>query len=202
MGKLTENILGGVKGKIGNLSFANYSGKIIIKSLPKRSKNKPSAKQAKGRKKFQLANTLASKFTPLFRMIKSGNAELTPRKDFFSRIYLAMTENENEFSVDYSKIEFTRGLLDSPNDFALESDSTTIKAKWNLSTEEELQEEIVICLFNPNFKNPILASSKRQTSLMHIPIPSFWKGHQVHGFAFARNENGKVSDSVYSGVGV
>ena len=31
MGKLTENILGGVKGKIGNLSFANYKGKIIIK---------------------------------------------------------------------------------------------------------------------------------------------------------------------------
>ncbi len=53
MGKLTGNILGGVKCKI--------------------------------------ADTLASKFTPLFRIIKSGNAELTPRKDFFSRIYLAMT---------------------------------------------------------------------------------------------------------------
>jgi hypothetical protein len=81
-------------------------------------------------------------------------------------------------------------------------DTDSVKATWNFSGEQGSQEEIVICLLNPAFRNPILLTTKRQTSLIHILIPSFWKGHLIHGFAFARNENGKVSDSVYSGVGV
>jgi hypothetical protein len=152
------------------------------------------------RKKFQLGNSLATKFKPLFNFIKSANPDLNPRKDFFSRVYLAMNENETGYDIDYSKLEFTRGLLNCPNDFTFQSETDEIKATWKCIDLQESQDEIVIYLFDPSFKNPLIFSSKRVTELAHLFVPSLWKGHQVHGYIFAKNDKGKFSDSRYFGV--
>ena len=107
MAKLTGNVLGGVKGKLGNVYFAEYKGNTVIRAMPNPKKDKPSPKQKKIRNEFKLGNSLASKFKALFHFIKLANPEASPRKDFFSRVNLAILQNESELSVDYAKLEFT-----------------------------------------------------------------------------------------------
>ena len=200
MAKLTGNVLGGVKGKLGNVYFAEYRGNTVIRAMPKPKKDKPSLKQAKIRNEFKLGNSLASNFKSLFHFIKLANPEASPRKEFFSRVNLAINQNESELSVDYTKLEFTRGLLDIPNEFTLQSQSDKISASWKNVDSQELDDDIVICLFNPAYQSPLILSTKRKTQFIHIPIPSLWKGHLIHGYTFAKNDKGKFSDSKYFGV--
>ncbi len=200
MAKLTGNVLGGVKGKLGNVYFAEYKGNTVIRAMPKPKKDDPSPKQKKRRKRFQIGNSLASSFTALFHFIKSVNPEASPRKEFFSRVDLAIRENESELSVDYAKLEFTRGLLDVPNEFSLQSNPNGITASWKNFESQELEDEIVICLIDPAYQNPLISFAKRQTEIIHLHVPSFWKGHWIHCYTFAKNEKGKFSDSRYFGV--
>ena len=200
MAKLTGNVLGGVKGKLGNVYFAEYRGNTVIRAMPKPKKDKPSLKQAKIRNEFKLGNSLASNFKSLFHFIKLVNPEASPRKDFFSRVNLAINQNESELSVDYTKLEFTRGLLDIPNEFTLQSQSDKISASWKNVDSQELDDDIVICLFDPAYQSPLILSTKRKTQFIHIPIPSLWKGHLIHGYTFTKNDKGKFSDSRYIGV--
>lgn len=200
MAKLTGNVLGGVKGKLGNVYFAEYKGNTVIRAMPKPKKDKPSEGQRKVRKEFKLGNELASNFKSLFHFIKLANPEASPRKDFFSRVNLAMIKNQSEPSVDYAKLEFTRGLLDIPNEFTLLSQPDKINASWKNSDSQELDDDIVICLLNPEYQSPIIVSTKRKTEFIHFQVPSFWKGHLIHGYTFAKNDKGKFSDSRYFGV--
>ena len=200
MAKLTGNVLGGVKGKLGNVYFAEYRGNTVIRAMPNPKKDKPSPKQKKIRNEFKLGNSLASKFKALFHFIKLANPEASPRKDFFSRVNLAILQNESELSIDYAKLEFTRGLLDIPNEFTLQSETDKISASWKNVDSQELQDDIVICLFDPAYPTPIILSTKRQTEFIHLSVPSFWKGHLIHCYTFAKNDKGKFSDSRYFGV--
>lgn len=57
MATITKGILGGFSGKVGTVVGANYRGKDIIRSKPKKSDRKPTDKQALQQAKFALVVT-------------------------------------------------------------------------------------------------------------------------------------------------
>lgn len=54
MGTITKGILGGFSGKVGTVVGANYRGKDVIRSKPKKSGKAPTAKQLLQQAKFKL----------------------------------------------------------------------------------------------------------------------------------------------------
>ena len=65
MANISKGILGGFSGKGGTIVGANYRGKDIIRSVPKKSGRKPTELQLLQQKKFRLVVSFLQPLKPI-----------------------------------------------------------------------------------------------------------------------------------------
>ena len=128
MGTYNKGILGAFSGKVGPVVGANWRGKDIMRSLPKKSKRRASAIQMQQRQKFAMVSELLNGLQPVIKRYYGSDGGLKTRRNQLMSYLLkeALMYNDPDFEypeegrlvfhfgmplVDVELILAKRGLL-------------------------------------------------------------------------------------------
>lgn len=113
MGEITKGILGGFSGLVGTVVGANFRGKDIMRSKPKKSSKKPVQGQLDQRSKFAAVTSFLSHFAEVISLgFKAKTKFQSPMNSAVKQNLLnAIDGSSPVFSLDYSMVQLTNGKL-------------------------------------------------------------------------------------------
>ena len=211
MGKISQGILGGVSGAVGNVIGGSWKGIDYLRIKPSNVENPRTEGQVNQRNKF----TATLEFLqPNISFIQKGYKNLAVQKSEFNAamsyvLNNAITGSAPDFNVDYQDALLSRGSLSAP-----------LNASFDLSTPDEVSftwvdnstggnanitDKAMIVAYNPTKKESItdLEGAERSVEQQTLTIPSTYSGDDLHLFmAFISADGNITSDSVYLGTGV
>lgn len=131
MAKLPDGILGGFKGKIGNVIGVVRNGTQYIRSSPSRIKNPKTPKQQANRKKFALASKLAYRLGPFIEKGFASADAKTPRGACISSNMKSGIFEEGDSGILYANIMVSAGALRQvEGPVAERTDDGNIRISW------------------------------------------------------------------------
>jgi hypothetical protein len=207
MGKISQGILGGLSGKVGNVIGGSWKGIDYLRIKPSSVANPRTEGQVNQRNKF----TATLEFLqPNKDFINVGYKNYAIKKSAFNA---AMSEVLNNgitgvapnFEVDYTNALLSKGSLAgvlNPN-----FDDTTpgqLTLTWSDNSNlvnANNDDQLFVCIYNPAKKESVIkyGTSRLMTSQL-ISIPSSYSGDTIHiYFAFVSSDKKEVSNSSYVG---
>ncbi|PRP66283.1 DUF6266 family protein [Nonlabens agnitus] len=210
MGKISQGILGGLSGKVGNVVGGSWKGIDYIRIKPTSVANPRTEGQVNQRTKFAvtLAFLQANK-----AFIKVGYKNFASRQTEFNAAmsYIlnnAITGVAPNFMVDYNSALLSRGLL------AGVSNATTdltfpgeVTFSWDDNSGEGnafTSDKAMLVVYNPSKNDSIinLSGADRTVGTQTISLPNTYSGDIVELFmAFVSADGRLVSNSIYLGSG-
>jgi len=207
MGTISKGILGGFSGKVGTVVGANWRGKDIIRSLPKKSQRTATEQQMIVRAKFTLVTQFLTPVAAILRSHFGQSAGERSRRNLAVSYHIreAVTGTYPDFTLDYQKVVITKGELPG-----LQEPGVTPEAGGNLAITWEdnstqglakPEDTLLAVVYNP-VKNLF---EDRQVALRSaltydMSVPANWAGDSVHLWLSFVGVDGKVrSTSYYAG---
>jgi hypothetical protein len=210
MATYESGILGAFNGKVGTVVGANWRGKDIMRSRPRKSRKPATVLQKMQREKFAMvASFIRSVDSTIWRFFGNDNSLLTQRNQASKHILKnAVLHNGEEASLDYSKIVLTKGSLLNLNALSIGTQAEqTIQVNWTdnsmQSGEASAEDVIMAVVHNPATGQSWFAESlaTRSTGQMSIQMPHQWTGNTVHVWIAVASESGmKYATSQYLGT--
>lgn len=210
MGKISQGILGGLSGKVGNVIGGNWKGIDYLRIKPSEVANPRTEGQVNQRNKF----TVTLEFLqPNIDFIKVGYKGYASKKSEFNaamsyNLLNAITGQAPDFSVDFSEALVSRGNLGMPINGA--TDLTTpgqVEFTWQDNSTDgnaNATDKSMLLVYNPDKKQSafVLEGADRSSGLDVVSIPDSFSGDEVQLFmAFITADGSRVSNSVYLGSG-
>ena len=136
MGKISQGILDGISGKVGNIVGASWKGIDYVRIKPDHVANPNTEAQANHRAKFKGVTSLAKKImSPIIRPIWNRSAVKMTGYNLF------VQKNIDAFGIDgtiedYAKLSLSTGSLDLPDGISVTADDMVesgIKVRWDNS---------------------------------------------------------------------
>ncbi len=205
MGIYNEGILGFFRGKVGRVIGSVVRGVHYMKGLGDVRVDNPSQAQLDQRLKFAL---MRSFLQPLQGLIKTGFAA---GKTGLTSMNKAMAANLNEaiqgvspnFSIDYSKIKYSKGGLTKPAGVSVETASQSrLVFQWENPGAAAASDQLTILIYNKTRDLYVLlpAAAARSATTYTLQLPMDFADDLVHMWVSFVAEDGKdVSDSFYIG---
>ncbi|QBZ98532.1 DUF6266 family protein [Flavobacterium sangjuense] len=209
MGTYNKGILGPFSGKVGTVVGANWRGKDVMRSLPKKTDRTPTETQLLQREKF----TAVSNFlTPISNVLSlyygSGSGELTRRNQAMSyHMKDAVTYVDPNFEILFDKVQISKGdLLGVQNPAASSSSPGEIKFTWENNSEQgsaKATDQLVVVLYSPMediyYTNGNAAT--RDAGTVTLTLPAYFSGLEVQVWITFASATGKsYATSVYLGA--
>lgn len=209
MGTFKKGILGGFSGKVGSVIGSSWNGIEYLRSLPKPSKKQPTTLQTIHRAKFGFANGFLRPLSGLTSLgFKSQAQQKTGHNVAVKHVMaVAITGIYPDYEVDYAKIQFSRGTLESLMNPVLTSTvDATVALAWMDNSgygTANPTDKLVILVYNPvknkfvyNLQNGAMRSESADTLI----VPNDFSGDQVEVWAAFMTENQKIfSTSMHVG---
>ncbi|HEY9185596.1 MAG TPA: DUF6266 family protein [Salegentibacter sp.] len=210
MGKISQGILGGISGKVGNVVGASWKGIDYLRIMPSKVANPRTVGQVNQRTKF----TATLEFLqPNLEFLKKGYKNLAIKKTAFNAamsyvLNNAITGSAPNFSVDYSLALVSKGTLTGVLNGAMD-DSTPgqVDFTWDDNSGEgnaATTDKAMVLVYNPSKKESvyILEGADRTAGAESVSIPSTYAGDTIEMYmAFISEDGSKVSNSAYLGSG-
>ena len=204
MGTYNKGILGPFSGKVGTVVGANWRGKDVMRSLPKKTDRTPTATQLLQREKF----TAVSDFlTPISNVLSlfygSGSGELTRRNQAMSyHMKEAVNYVDPNFEIVFDKVQISKGdLLGVQNPTVMSPDPGVIKFNWDDNSEQgsaKATDQLVVVLYSPAED---LYYTNGNAAGVTIPLPTYFAGLEVQSWITFASATGKsYATSVYLGA--
>ena len=207
MGKISQGILGGLSGKVGNVIGGTWKGVDYLRIKPSSVANPRTEGQVNQRNKF----TAALEFLqPNKEFINIGYKNFANKKTPFNAAMSEIlknwiTGNAPDFEVDYQNALLSKGslagLLDPDFD---ESTPGQLALTWSDNSglmNADKNDQLLICIYNPAKKESIVkyGVARFMTNQM-IAIPSVYSGDTIYVYyAFVSPDRKQVSNSSYVG---
>lgn len=181
MAEIKQGILGEVKGTVGTVVGSNWRGKNVIRSKPRKSPKIATASQLNQRSKFKLVGNF---LRPLYKLTSKyfGSYE-----DVKSRSNLAMSYHlknaiknvEGEFVIDYSKVIWTKGILNIVSMPKVERMANVITISWSDAVSNALSkasDQVIAVVYNPEEDRFILTDgvTKRGDKKQDVALADTW----------------------------
>ena len=210
MGKISQGILGGLSGTVGNVVGGNWKGIDYLRIKPSEVSNPRSEGQVNQRNKFSATLEFLQ---PNLGFIKVGFKEFTSKKSEFNaamsyNLLNAITGIAPDFEVDYQNALVSRGnlatALNGTNDFTTPGQVTF---SWDDNSNygnANQNDKSMLLVYNPskNQSSYILNGAERSTGNDVVTIPDDYAGDEIQLFmAFISSDGSNVSNSVYLGSG-
>jgi hypothetical protein len=208
MGSISKGILGGFSGKVGTVVGANWRGKDIIRSLPKRSSRIPTEQQAIQRLKFAVAIHFLSPLTSVLRAYfgQKQNAKSKSNLAVSYHLQEAIAGDNPDFTIDYSKVIIAKGdLLGLENPEAAPQATAEIVFIWEDNSGQGLAlptDKLVVVAHNEsrNLSEIRDLAAPRSALTYTLSLPDSWVGDTIHCYVtFAAEDRSKNGLSVYMG---
>lgn len=208
MGKISQGILGGFRGKVGNVIGGNWKGIDYMRVKPSSVANPKTEGQMDQRSRF---NTVLSFLQPMKEVIKIGFKNYAVKMTEFNsamsyHLKNALTGEYPDFTIDYAVSLISRGTLLSALNGAAESTvANSVAFTWgnNSNGVDSFENDIpMVVAYNPS-KNEAsyLIEGTRADENLTLLLPERFSGDEVHCFiAFKAAAGNKVSNSTYLGA--
>ncbi len=178
MAKIKGEFGTGIRGKAGGLVFSEWKGIQVLKTVPVRSKNSWSEKQALHRQRFKAINDYCKKYKyTLIPQIWNLAAENGHGYNLF------LKANSSAFALDgtltgIDRLHFSAGRLPLPMQFRAQrsgTDPSKVEVSWindeNLPPVYEHDGLIMVCAYPDHFTDPVETGVQRkaQSALTDLP---------------------------------
>ena len=208
MGTIQKGILGGFSGKVGTVVGANWRGKDVMRSLPKKSQRVATESQLIVRAKFKLITQF---LTPISMILKAhfgqSSGERSRRNLAVSyHIREAVTGTFPDFTVDYSKVVITKGELPGLQEPGIIPEAGgNLAITWEDNSTQGLAKPgdlLLAMVYNPEkdlYEDRQIAL--RSALTYDIALPANWAGDAIHLWLSFTSADGKTrSTSFYAGT--
>lgn len=210
MGKISQGILGGLSGKVGNIIGGSWKGIDYIRIKPTSVANPRTEGQVNQRNKF----TATIEFLkPNKDFINVGYKNYAIKKTAFNAAMSeilgnAITGVAPNFEVDYSSALLSKGNLSTALNPTFDVSSPgNVTFEWDDNSADgnaAATDKAMILIYNASRKESIyiLDGAARSLTTEMLTIPTSYSGEQIEVFmAFVSADGKNVSNSSYLGSG-
>ena len=210
MGKISQGILGGLSGKVGNVIGGNWKGIDYLRIKPSSVANPRTEGQVNQRNKFTVT---LEYLQPNLDFIKKGYKSYAVKKTEFNAamsyvLNNAVTGTAPNFTIDYSLALLSRGSLSGALNPATDlATAGQVEFIWDDNSDEgnaNTTDKAMLLVYNPSKKESIynLEGALRTVGSQIVAIPNSYAGDTVQLFmAFINADGTSVSNSIYLGSG-
>jgi len=209
MGTYSKGILGPFSGKVGTVVGANWRGKNILRSLPKKTVRTPSEIQLLQQQKFAAVSAFLTPIAPvLSRYFGLGSTALTRRNQAMSyHLLQAVTYAAPDFVMEYTKVLIAKGDLPGiQNPVVTASGSNSLHYTWQDNSgqgQAESGDLLVVVVYEPlsgQFMY-LLNAAIRGDETAYVILPASFAGLEVQSWiTFASADESRYATSVYMGA--
>lgn len=211
MGKISQGILGGFSGKVGNVIGGSWKGIDYIRIKPANVANPRTTGQVNQRTKFTTTLEFLQAVKPF---IQVGYKSLAIKKTAFNAamsyvLNNAITGTEPNFVIDYPNALVSKGNLSNALNPAMDlATANEVTFSWDDNSDQgnaNTTDKSMLLIYNPSQKESIvvLSGATRQAGTQTVSIPATYSGETVEVYmAFISDEGSVVSNSSYIGSGV
>jgi hypothetical protein len=210
MGKISQGILGGLSGKVGNVIGGSWKGIDYIRIKPSSVANPRTVGQVNQRNKFSATIQFLQ---PNKGFLNVGYKAFAVKKTAFNAAmsYIlgnAITGTAPNFNVDYSLALLSKGNLSTPlNPTSDLATAGQVTFGWDDNSADgnaNTTDKAMVLAYNPSKKESIylLDGAIRTATTQVLTLPASYTGDTIELFMAFVSENGSiVSNSVYLGSG-
>lgn len=210
MGKISQGILGGLSGKVGNVIGGSWKGIDYIRIKPSSVANPRTEGQVNQRNKFTVT---LEYLQPNKEFLKVGYKSFATKKTEFNAAMSYVLNNAvggtaPNFTVDYSNALLSRGslsgALNATTDLATAGQVSFAWDDNSLEGNANTTDKAMVLVYNPSKKESmyILDGAIRTAGSQTVIIPGTYAGDTVELFiAFVSDDGTQVSNSLYLGSG-
>lgn len=209
MGTYNKGILGAFSGKVGPVVGANWRGKDVMRSLPKKSKRMATAIQLQQRQKFAMVTELLNGLQPVIKRYYGSDGGLKTRRNQLMSYLLkeALVYNDPIFEWNYTKVMVSRGDLLGVNAGSVTASSgQLLDFSWSdnsLQGEAAADDKLVVVVYEPTSKTTIysLNAGTRDAEAASLALPNYLSGLEVQVWVlFAAANDKRFATSTYLGT--
>jgi len=207
MGKISQGVLGGFSGKVGNVVGGTWKGIDYMRIKPSNVSNPRTAGQMDQRSKFSLVLNFLQ---PMKDFLRVGFKNYANKKTQFNAAMSYNLKNSvsgtyPNYAIDFRNALVTRGGLIGAADAKVDSTAPqTIDFTWtdNTGSGAQSNDKALLLIYNPakGFAVYDTAGADRDRGSQSLAVPADFSGEDVEAFIGFISEDGKtLSDSVYAG---
>ena len=210
MGKISQGILGGLSGKVGNVIGGSWKGIDYLRIKPSSVANPRTEGQVNQRNKF----TITLEYLQANKeFIKIGYKAFATKKTEFNAAMSYVLNNAvggvaPNFTIDYANALLSRGSLSGALNPTIDlSTPAQVTFAWDDNSAEgnaNATDKAMVLVYNPSKKESIyiLGGADRIAGTQLLRIPNTYAGDTIELFmAFVTEDLKTVSNSVYLGSG-
>ncbi len=208
MGKISQGVLGGFSGKVGNVVGGTWKGIDYMRIKPANVTNPRTEGQVDQRSKFSTVLRFLQPMTDFLRVgFKLYANKMTQFNAAMSyNLNNAITGAYPNFMVDYANALVTRGNLTGAANGAASSPSAgDVQITWDDNSgsgSAQATDKALIVLLNTTRQEAVFttAGPARSAGTETISVPSEYTGEDVEVFlGFISEDGSKVANSSYLG---
>jgi hypothetical protein len=208
MGKISQGVLGGFSGKVGNVVGGTWKGIDYMRIKPANVTNPRTEGQVDQRSKFSTVLRFLQPMTDFLRVgFKLYANKMTQFNAAMSyNLNNAITGAYPNFMVDYANALVTRGNLSGAANGAASSPSAgDVQITWDDNSgsgSAQATDKALIVLLNTTRQEAVFttAGPARSAGTETISVPSKYTGEDVEVFlGFISEDGSKVANSSYLG---
>ncbi len=207
MATYNKGILGPFSGKVGTVVGANWRGKDILRSLPKKTKSTPTETQLLQRQRFLVATGFLTPLNPVLNKFfghKSGDQSRLNQALSY-HLKEALVYQDPDFVIDYTKVIISKGDLPGVQNPAVVALGTNkLEFSWEDNSgqgEAKATDTIVLVIYAPStgLYYTQWDTATRAATVLGVTLPSFFSGIEVQcwlGAATADHKNAATSSAL------
>ncbi|NPD85144.1 hypothetical protein HNS38_10260 [Lentimicrobium sp. L6] len=208
MGKISQGVLGGFSGKVGNIVGGTWKGIDYMRIKPSNVSNPKTQGQLDQRSKFSKVLNFLQPMTEFLRVgFKLYAIKMTQFNSAMSyNLNNAITGAYPNFTIDYSKALVSRGsLVGSAGASVASTNPGVVELSWtdnSGSGNAKGTDKALLVVYNATKGYAVYdtAGATRATLSQNLTVPSDFSGGSVEAFIGFISEDGKeVANSVYIG---
>jgi len=208
MGTISKGILGGFSGKVGTVVGANWRGKDVMRSLPKKSSRTATEDQLIQRQKFGLVTKFLAPVAPLTRAWYGQPAGYKSKRNLAVSYHIkeAIAGTYPDFTMDFPKVIITKGELAGIDDpTAVPEAGAVIATTWADNSDQanaKPTDILVAVVYNVDKGQFVYQQTAVRSAVgFDMALPANWTGDVAHCWLSFASADGKLqANSVYMGT--
>ncbi|WP_162127730.1 DUF6266 family protein [Flavobacterium phycosphaerae] len=190
MATYNKGILGPFTGKVGTVVGANWRGKDVLRSLPKKTKRTPSETQRLQRERFLTATEFLTPINPVLgKYFGAKSGEKTRLNQAMSyHLKEAVVFQDPDFVIDYTKVTISKGDLpglQNPEVVAIAGGKLGFTWEDNSGQgEAKADDAVIVVVYAPaaGLYYTQLETATRSGNTLGITLPAFFNGLEVQSW--------------------
>lgn len=206
MGTIKQGILGGFSGKVGTVVGSSWKGEAYMRGIANHVKNPNTPKQQEQRHKLEIAQTFMKQ---ALQFINVGLKDYAKKQSPYNYAVRQMVNNAigdaPDYTIDYSKIVLSRGILTPPSVQIMYVTMTDIDILWgdqNGHGNAKDDDVSVFLCYNMERQEVFFDFNGfiRSAGTSHVFLPEDWDGDHIHAWFAMRSADWKlITNSEYLG---